>query len=152
LALGLTAVATSTAPSAAAASSSLTKAAVSKVAVAVLVIGVVAVPVWRYLDRHASGSPLAQAPVTAALVSTTPSTAITAPAWLQELRDEVESKSSKFGFSTNLVLGTHFFSFSLTSRNFEQTGIYFQKSKKKDRSIKIKLSYIILNLATSIII
>lgn len=60
LALGVSAVATSTAPSAAA--SSLTKAALSKVAVAVLVIGGAAVPAWRYLG-HTSNTPVAPPPV-----------------------------------------------------------------------------------------
>ena len=55
LALGLTAVATSTAPSAAAASSSLTKATLGKVAVVVLAIGA-AVPAFRYLNRPSSAA------------------------------------------------------------------------------------------------
>jgi len=54
LALGLTGVATSTAPSAVAATSSLTKATLTKVALAVIVIGSAAIPVWRYLDRAPS--------------------------------------------------------------------------------------------------
>lgn len=66
LALGISAVATSSAPSAAAATSSVTKAAIAKMAVAVLVLGAVAVPVWRYLGRHASSAPAEHAPVNAA--------------------------------------------------------------------------------------
>ncbi len=65
LALGLTGVASSSAPSTAAAGSSLTKATFFKVAIAVLVIGAAAVPAWRYL-RHASSARVALPPVVSA--------------------------------------------------------------------------------------
>ena len=73
LALGLTAAATSTAPSASVASRSLTKAAFSKVAITMLVIGAAALPIWLYL-RHAGRSPVALTPpANTARVSPAPS-------------------------------------------------------------------------------
>ncbi|MEI9938046.1 MAG: hypothetical protein WDO69_12575 [Pseudomonadota bacterium] len=75
VALGLTAVATSSAPSAAAASKSLTKATFSKVAVAVIVIGAAAVPIWRYFAQ-ASARVAPPPAARAALVLPAPSAAV----------------------------------------------------------------------------
>jgi len=70
LALGLTAVTTSAAPSAAAAvGSSLSKATLIKVAAAVLTIGAIAVPVWRYLDHASSSAPIVRPSASSAAVS-----------------------------------------------------------------------------------
>ena len=66
LALGLTGVATSTAPAAAAATGSLTKATLTKVALAVLVVGGAAVPAWRYLGPS-EPSPGAPGPVVSSI-------------------------------------------------------------------------------------
>jgi len=64
LALGLSGVATSVAPSAAAASKTVTHATLAKIAVTVLAIGAAAVPAWRYLGQS-SPPPTARAVYTA---------------------------------------------------------------------------------------
>ncbi|HET7539629.1 MAG TPA: hypothetical protein VFK05_07150 [Polyangiaceae bacterium] len=95
LALGLTAVTTSTAPSAVAATSSLSKVTLSKLAIGVFALGAVAVPVWRYVGQHGGAPAPASAPaVTAAAPVVAPPAAASEPAPVQAPSPEPAASDS----------------------------------------------------------